>query len=92
MGTPTDGMGGGGGGGGVQAINRFIMSNASVTFTSCIFILQQCLPLKCSLCKEVSIGEYHVYTVLYCVCMNTDLLIHDHVASTLEHAERDSNL
>ena len=80
-----------GGGGGVQAINRFIMSNASVTFTSCIFILQQCLPLKCSLCKEYQLVSI-MYTVLYCVCMNTDLLIHDHVASTLEHAERDSNL
>ena len=63
------------------------MSHASVTFTSCIFILQQCLPLKCILCKEVSIGEYHVYCFGDCVCMNADLLIHDHVASTLEHAE-----
>ena len=59
------------------------MSHASVSFTSFIFILQQCLSLKSSLCKEVSIGEY----VLYSVCVNADLLIHDRVASPLEHAE-----
>ena len=28
-----------------------------------------------------------MYTVLYGVCVNADLLIHDHVASTLQHAE-----
>ena len=28
-----------------------------------------------------------MYTVLYGVCVNADLLIHDHFASTLEHAE-----
>ena len=28
-----------------------------------------------------------MYTVLYGVCVNATLLIHDHVASTLEHAE-----
>ena len=48
----------------VSSVDRFIMSNASVTFTSCIFILQQCLPLKC---KEVSIGEYHVYCFGLCL-------------------------
>ena len=29
----------------------------------------------------------NMYTVLDCVCVNVDLLMHDHVASTLEHAE-----
>ena len=28
-----------------------------------------------------------IHTVLYSVCVNADLLIHDHVASTLEYAE-----
>ena len=37
----------------VSTVNRFIMSHASVTFSSYIFILQQCLPLKYSLFKDV---------------------------------------
>ena len=28
-----------------------------------------------------------MYTVLYSVCVNADLLIHDRVATALEHAE-----
>ena len=28
-----------------------------------------------------------IHSVLYSVCMNADLLIHDHIANTLEHAE-----
>ena len=51
------------------------MSHASATFTS-LYKLIHCATL-------VSIMN----TVLYGVCVNVDLFIHDHVASTLEHAE-----
>ena len=53
------------------------MSHASATFTS-LYKLIHCATL-------VSIMN----TVLYGVCVN-DLFIHDHVASTLEHAELES--
>ena len=54
-----------------------------------IFILQHAVfVFKVQFVQEVSIGEYSItYTVLYSVCVNADLLIHDRVASALEHAE-----
>ena len=43
------------------------------------------LAFKMQLCKYQLVSI--MYTVLYGVGMNADLLIHDHVASTSEHAE-----
>ena len=45
----------------VSTVNRFIMSHAS------LLILHQCLPLKYSLLKDVSIGEHHVYCFVQCL-------------------------
>ena len=61
----------------VSTVNRFIMSHACIP--SYIFILHQCLLLNTACSRMYQLVSI-MYTVLYSVCGNADLLAHDHVA------------